>query len=231
MAKASRKLLERPLYSMSEAARLLALPPGTVRRWVDGYDRRGVSYPPVIRTERTGNDEVTWGEFVETGYLREYRRKKVSLQYIRPVVDGLRREYGTPYPLAHFRPFVSENRRLVLALQEDAHVPRQLHMVEYRSGQLLLAPEAEAFLDKIEFDGDLAHRMHPGGSASPVVIDPRRSFGVPTIRGIRTEILTELFLAGETIQDIASWHDLSEEEVQAAIRWEATLFRGAREAA
>ena len=58
------------------------------------------------------------------------------------------------------------------------------------------------------------------GSGPPVVIDPERSFGQPTIRGIRTEAIAELFLANETVSDIASGLDLSESDVQAALRWE-----------
>ncbi len=47
------------------------------RAWLDGYERQGAQYAPVIRVEATGDDVVTWGEFVELGYLREYPRKGV----------------------------------------------------------------------------------------------------------------------------------------------------------
>jgi hypothetical protein len=70
-------ILERPVYGMPEAAGLLGLRPDRARAWLDGYERRGVRYPPVIRVEPTGDDIVTWGEFVELGYLREYRHKGV----------------------------------------------------------------------------------------------------------------------------------------------------------
>ena len=52
------------------------------------------------------HDLVTWGEFVELGYLREYQRKGVPLQRLRPVIDELRREFTTPYPLATARPYI-----------------------------------------------------------------------------------------------------------------------------
>lgn len=48
---------------------------------------------------------VTWGEFVELGYLRQYRRKEVPFQRLRPVIEALRQEFGTPYPLAAAKPF------------------------------------------------------------------------------------------------------------------------------
>lgn len=85
---------------MLEAAGLLGLRSERARAWLDGYERAGVRYPPVIRRDPTGSDVVTWGEFVELGYLREYRRSGVPLQRLRPVIDELRREFDTPYPLA-----------------------------------------------------------------------------------------------------------------------------------
>jgi hypothetical protein len=83
-------ILERPVYGVSEAAGLLGLRADRARAWLDGYERRGSQYGPVIRVEPTGEDVVTWGEFVELGYLREYRRKGVLLQRLRPVIDELR---------------------------------------------------------------------------------------------------------------------------------------------
>ncbi|OLT13377.1 hypothetical protein BJF78_03280 [Pseudonocardia sp. CNS-139] len=77
-------LLDRPVYGMSRAARLLGLRTDGLRRWVDGYERKGTTHRPVIRERTTGADIVTWGEFVEAGHLREYRSQQVSLQYLRP---------------------------------------------------------------------------------------------------------------------------------------------------
>jgi hypothetical protein len=84
---------------MSQAARLLGLRTDGLRRWIDGYERRGKIYPPVIRDRTTGVDTVTWGEFVEAGYLREYRAKQVSLRYLRPIGrlrDRLNVRYRSP---------------------------------------------------------------------------------------------------------------------------------------
>jgi len=88
-------ILERPVYGLAQAASLLGLRSARVRAWLDGYERKGVSYQPVIREEPTGDDLVTWGEFVELGYLREYR-EEVALQRIRPVIASLRKAYSTP---------------------------------------------------------------------------------------------------------------------------------------
>ena len=74
-------LLERPLYGLPQVDRILGLRTGTAKRWIDGYHRGGKDYPPIVREEATGVDIATWGEFVETRLLAEYR-------------DAARRSYG-----------------------------------------------------------------------------------------------------------------------------------------
>ena len=96
------------------------------------YRRGGVQYPPVIREHTTGNDIVTWGEFVELGYLREYRRQGVPLQRLRPVIDELRERLDTPYPLATAQPYAL-GRELVLDVQERNELPSSIAIV-IRSG-------------------------------------------------------------------------------------------------
>lgn len=215
-------ILERPVYGVTEAAGLLGLRADRTRAWLDGYERRGVRYPPVVRSEATGDDIVTWGEFVELGYLREYRRKGIPLQQLRPVIDDLRHEFDTPYPLATAKPFLY-GRELVLELQQRNGLPAALAIV-IRSGQTIaLASETERFLQKVEFhppsDGD-ARRLMPAGRASPVVIDPLVRFGRPTVNGVATERLWELYDAGEQIEEIAAGYDLAEELVRAAVAYE-----------
>jgi uncharacterized protein (DUF433 family) len=215
-------VLDREVYSLSEAARLLAVRPARLRGWIDGYTRAKVDYPPVIRPEPTGNETVTWGEFVEAGYLREYRvRHRVSLQHLRPVVQLLRERLGVPYPLAHAKPYVA-NRELVLQVQEETGLDRELSMVLVRSGQLLLAPVAAAFVEKVEFAPDgPALRLFPDDRGSPVAIDPLRAFGAPSVRGVRTENVYDLFAAGDSVAAIADGYDLTIADVEAAIRYES----------
>ena len=129
-------ILERPVYGVAEAAGLLGLRPDRTRAWLDGYEHRSVRYPPVIRAAHTGDDIVTWGEFVELGYLREYRRCGVPLQRLRPVIDELRREFAMPYPLATARPYVM-GRELVLEVQERNELPAAIAIV-IRSGQQVM---------------------------------------------------------------------------------------------
>lgn len=225
MTKGVLSILERPVYGIVEAAGLLGLRPDRTRAWVDGYERGGVRYAPVIRPEPTGDDVVTWGEFVELGYLREYRRKGVPLQRLRPVIDELRRAFKTPYPLATAKPYVF-GKDLVLEIQERHDLPTSIAIVIRSGQQILLADEANRFFKKVEFDppeDGHVRRIRPAGPASPVVIDPLVRFGRPAVGGVTTERLWELFDAGETIDEIAAGYEMPDEEIRAAIAYEEQL--------
>lgn len=219
-------VLDIELYAVSEAARLLGVPASTLKWWLEGREAGddGAGYAPVIRVEPTGSTAVTWGEFVEAGYLREYRRRhRVSLQHLRQVIDALRSEFGVPYPLAHFMPFVGPNRQLVLELEQQLDVPAALRMVAVVDGQQMLTPAAESFLERVEFaedDPQWAERLYPVGKASPVIIDPGYNFGAPTVDGISTEVLAELVDAGEPIEDVARDYDLAPERLRHALAYE-----------
>lgn len=208
------------MYGVGEAASLLGLGIGRVRAWLDGYERAGTFYQPVIRPEHTGDGIVTWGEFVELGYLREYRRKGVPLQRLRPVIAALRDEYRTLYPLATAKPFV-HGRDLVLMLQRQNDLPNPLAIVVPSGQTILLADEAERFFRKVEFDSQEAARLvRPAGTASSVVIDPLVRFGRPSVQGVSTDRLWELHDAGESLDVISEGYDLPEHEVRAAVAYE-----------
>lgn len=218
-------VLDLPLYSITEAGRLLGVRPVTLRRWLEGYEARGVAHAPIIRPEPTGSDAVTWGEFVEAGFLREYR-KGVSLQRLRPLVDEMRKRFQVSYPLAHFKPAIEPSQRdWVLELQLITGIPDELALVQWRNQQLMWSDVAASFLHKVEFDplDAVARRMFPMGKDVPVVIDPQQSFGVPQVRGVRTEVIAELVAAGESSQAVARMWGMDEQEVDAAVDWERQL--------
>ncbi len=225
-------VLDRRMYAISEASRLLEVPPATLRRWLEGFSVRGVAYPAVIRPTATGSPEVTWAEFVEAGYLREYRTiKRVSLQKLRRFIDLARDAWGVPYPLAHFKPLVDLGDRELLVLlkrlQDEAGLDEELQpVVEPKTGQLRMGGPFQRFLHKVTFDeGGVASSIRPLGESTPVVIDPEVSFGIPQIRGVRTETVAEALATGESEEDVADTFRLSLSDVRAAIQWELRLRR------
>lgn len=146
------------------------------------------------------------------------------MQRLRPFIAQLRREYNVPYPLAHFKPFVDSRRRFLLEAQGEAKLPGSMRMIyEVETGQLVLDHRVQEFLDRVDFSetGALeAERFYPAGKQSPVVIDPRRSSGVATVHGVRTEVLAELAEAAVSVEEIAADFNLPIGVVRAALAYE-----------
>ena len=67
-------LLNRPTYGLAQVDRLLGLPGGTARRWIDGYERAGKRYPPVVRESSTGDEIATGASSSRPGSSRNTAR-------------------------------------------------------------------------------------------------------------------------------------------------------------
>ena len=197
-------VLDRGVYYISEAARLLGITPSTLTNWLDGYTRGGIFHPPILRAPPSrpahGQRVVTWGEFIEAGHLAAYRRQaRIPLQRLRAYVDDWRGEQGIPYPLAHCKPHIGPGRQLL------DHDGRRAWRHEDGQRQMPASnASVDAFFDRIDFDDKVAARYWPAGKAEDIVVDPVRQFGSPTIPGtcIRTATLNEMH-TGATLS--AGW--------------------------
>ncbi len=219
-------LLDRAIYSYADVDRLAGLPPGTALRWLEGYQRAGRFYDPVLRPAPVGDDIVTWGEMVEARLLAEFRNRDVPVQRMRPAIVRLRKEFG-PYPLAHAHPFLDvEGRELVRLVQEQVGLERRLQLVVVRNGQPVLADTAERFRSAVEYDDGVAGRIKPDLRTPDVVMDPRRAFGQPAVRNVRTDALAEDYRAGTSRDDLADLYDLTLGQVDEAIRFELIAGSG-----
>lgn len=216
-------LLEHPIYGFLQVDRLLGLKSGTAQRWIDGYTRGGRKYPPVVRETPTGSEIVTWGEFVETRLLAEYRDAGVPIIRLRPAVERLRESFDALYPLAFAQPYLDvAGRELVLKVQELVGLDRHLQLVVVRNNQVVLTEPADRFKRAAQFrpaDG-VVEMLHPVTEIEEVVIDPLRQFGEPVVRSLRTEIVSEQVRAGESIHSIAEVYELPRASVEAALRYE-----------
>jgi uncharacterized protein (DUF433 family) len=214
-------LLDRQTYVMPQVDRLLALPSGTARRWIDGYRRAGKAYPPVVRLEPTGDEFVTWGEFAETRLLAEFRSAGVPLVRLRPVVLELREKLNHRYPLAHASPFLSvDGREIVMGVQENVGLDRELLLVVVRNGQVVLNLPTDQYVRSADFENDFVRRIRPFVDLDRVWLDPLRQFGEPVVRSVPTDVIAEQLRAGDRMAMIADLYDLALDDVEQAVRYE-----------
>ena len=213
-------LLDRDVYSMAQADRLLRLTRGTIRRWVDGYDTRGKSYEPLIRDTRTGSEMVTWGEYVEARLISEYRQLGARIFHLRPAIMELKDRFQKKYPLAYSSPFTTiAGKELILQAQNHTGLQPALHLV-LRSGQLLLPSlEVVGFQASAEYDEDtdVAARIN---ITKTITVDPSYSSGEPTVKGRRLRVasIIEAVEAGETRDEIRDTWSIDDQVIDDAVR-------------
>jgi uncharacterized protein (DUF433 family) len=217
-------ILERPVYSEAEAARLLRLSQGTLHYWLEGRVLPGRTYKPIIRTEpKGGRPPVTWAEFVEAGLLAQYRNHAVPMVELRNFIDRARDHYGIAYPLAHHRPYVA-GKELLAELQNEAELDPEFCLVALARDQLVFTEAVNQFLRRVVWKDDLPVQWRPDAHEnSPVRLNPDLKFGRPNVAGISTDVLWEHHAAGETDEEIAEEFGLAADQVRWGIGYELSV--------
>jgi uncharacterized protein (DUF433 family) len=218
-------VLEREMYAEAAAARLLDISQGTLHYWLEGGERRGRSYRPVLRPEPTGSRVVTWGEFVEASLLRQYRKAHlVPMAELRIFVERLRDELGVPYPLAHAQPYIGEGRRLLLKAQNEAGLDPEFSLVAVATNNVpVLTGPSDAFYKRVDWDAQSAVAWRPQADPnSPVRVIPDVRFGLPSVHGIRTEMIWEQIDAGADFREVAEVYNLPLRDVRWAYSYEVS---------
>jgi uncharacterized protein (DUF433 family) len=65
----------------------------------------------------------------------------------------------------------------------------------------------------------------PEDEYAPVAVDPEVCFGRPVVAGtgVPTDVIADRYLGGDSIEKMAEDYDLSEEHIEAALRFERAL--------
>lgn len=215
------------VYTVAVASRLLQERASTIERWAFGYQRRGKEYPAAIATDipAIGDSRaLTFLELVELMFLQALLSTHLSWPKVREasrVAAKLLKNEKHPFAT---RRWFADPAALYLSLGQQ-HGEELLVEVAGHA-QVAMEPVLHPYLKQLDFDArGVAQRWFPMGLESPIVLDPRRSFGMPvTVQGgVPTEALAHLHAAGDSIQAIAAWYRVDEAEVEAAIRYEEAL--------
>ena len=207
-----------PAYRVHEAARYAGVSPQTVAYW----HYRGGALGPVL-PGRQRRKPLSYLELMEVAVVATFRRLGVSLQKIRKARDYTAQVMNSPFPFAEYQ-FKTEGQHMLMDLGEaDRDSTIAGLVVADAGGQTAWQSEIEDRLRQFDYERDLAIVWHVAGHASPIVIDPRVSFGAPVVRGVPTWALRGRARAGETIQELAEDFQLTREHVVAALAFEGVL--------
>lgn len=227
-------------YTPADAARILRVSPTTIGTWAFGrrYQTRAgrETWPALIEAADPSGKRLSFRNLVELYVLSVLRGKdgraslekvsRVGIQKIRAGTERLGKRIKSAHPLADWD---------VSTDWVDLYADFFGELENITSLQQPLRPIIEPYLLRIDRDEDgLARRLFPptrDGEEGPrtVVIDPVRRFGRPVLASanIETATIAERFFAGDEPPDLAADLDISEADVNDAVRFESMLRRAA----
>ncbi|MFN6475272.1 DUF433 domain-containing protein [Nostoc sp. DedQUE07] len=215
-----------PTYSISDAARYLRIPAGTIRSWTVGryYPTANGSnfFRPLIPIRDLKPKLLSFTNLVEVHVLRAIRKHhKIDLRSVRDALDFIDEQFQTSHPLARER-FLTDG--------VDLFIEKYGSLIKAsKSVQTEMKDALNAHLERIEPDDTgLAIKLYPFTRSSEennpriVVIDPRIAFGRLIIAGtgIATRVLAERYQAGDSIDDLAYDYECPRLKIEEAIRCE-----------
>lgn len=215
-------LLNKGLYTPAEAARLIRQPVPTIRRWAFGYQRAGKNHAPLFDREFMGDESLqslSFLDLVELFLIDKFIKHGVPTEQIRAAAKNAAKELGKRHPFATMR-FGAVGKRVVF-LDDDGLVDA----MDLQNEMLQIVEQHLRFFD---FEFEEVRRWWPLGPEHSIVLDPRRMFGAPTIRGrVAVQTILDYLQAGESATVVADLFGLDDSEIQDAILWQHQLEQAA----
>jgi uncharacterized protein (DUF433 family) len=215
------------IYSIPEASRLTGVSKGRIGRWLRGYHSglRGRNYPPLWSSQLPCiENTVALGflDLIEIKWVNAFLKAGVSWSTIHKVREKAQELYtDTAHPFCT-KQFVTDGRQILRDLFEETG-EESLH--EIATDQIVFAEITKPFLKELDFEDGEFLRWWPLGKDRPIVVDPRKNFGQPTIakEGIPTQNLARSYKANGSFEEVARWYETSAEFVKEAVDYEQSL--------
>lgn len=240
--KKGRQFFGRGIYTVPEAARLLTLPSGKLRRWAAGYEFNYRGAPrfskPLIHSEfktTTGFVEISFLDLIELLFIKTFHERGVSLPVIRLTAATAAGLLGSDHPFCNQR-FRTDGHTIFAKLLRKQLEGAELteadwRLIDLRTGQHEFHDIVTPFLQHFEYDleTDLVRQWWPMGKKRRVVVDPSLNFGAPVVSGVgvSTALLGEASRHGRSVEALADWYGIPVAAVKDAVEFEESLARAA----
>jgi uncharacterized protein (DUF433 family) len=192
-----RRRLYLPAYSLKESARYAKTSSNVVSHW---YYYKGAAGPAITGKEK--GKPLSYLQLIEIAFVSTMRKQNISLQKIRKAREYISQTFGVEYPFAELR-WKTEGKHLLIELADimgDSELGKLI--VADKAGQEAWKPVMAERFKEFEYEDNLAMKWYVRGVNNPIIIDPRISFGAPTIHGLPTWTLKGRHEAGETVEEI-----------------------------
>jgi uncharacterized protein (DUF433 family) len=211
----------RPVYTISQSAKLAGVHPITVRRWLYGSDSASTKMRPVFSEQnksKEGIAEVSFLQLAEIVVVGRFRKRNVKLNTLRQAHTYACQVLDLEYPFAWLH--LKTDGVHVFSDFEKDHPDASLLTLD-KKGQLTLPGNVIRALELFDYEEEFAARWYPVGRNVPIVIDPRYGAGRPTIPQRRLPIASiyNRWKSGENINFISSDYSLSRKLVETTLQY------------
>jgi len=216
------------IYSVPEASRLSGVSKERIRRWLRGYhsELRKKDYPPLWKSQLPPIEKIValgFLDLIEIKFVDSFLNAGVSWAIIHKVREKAQQLYpDTNHPFCT-KQFVTDGSQIFRDLHDETG---DECLQEIATDQCVFAEITKPFIKQLEFrDGTILERWWPLGREHPIVVDPRKNFGQPTIvtDGIPTQNLIRSYKANGSFEEVARWYEISPNSVKEAVDYEQSL--------
>ena len=197
------------LHTLLKSAKYAGTSSRTVSYW---YYHGGDAGTGATRKER--RKPLSYLQLVEMAFVATFRRLGVPLQRIRKAREYAAQVLRSEFPFAEYR-WQTEGKYVLIDLKEiDQGADYGKLIIADAGGQVGWEPLVGERFAQFDYENGIALVWHVVGRTSPVLIDPRVSFGAPTVKGVPTWAIRGRYKAGESLVEIQADFQLEIEDVQ-----------------
>ena len=206
-----------PNYQINEAARYTGVSPQTVAAWHKEGGRKAVTL-----SQKDHRAALSYMQLIEVAVVASFRKEGVPLHRIRAARKFVATSLKSDFPFSEYR-FKTDGQRLWIDYEQiEGKRGRGKLMGADNYGQLAWS-EIIGRLKEFDYDEGVVVRWRVTGERSPIIIDPRVSFGAPSIHGTPTWVIRGRWEAGEKVADIAKDFGIKSLDVRKALRFEGAI--------
>jgi uncharacterized protein (DUF433 family) len=223
-------LIDRGLYTVADAARLLRVSPQRVRGWIAGYPKTKAE--PILKNDvgwLDGSLAFSFANLMEIRFIEHFTALKVRTATIREMAREAERFLQHPHPFATKTMFQTDGKKI---FAETAQATGDKKLYDLRAKNWAMLDVIQQSLHReVSYDpaGDAAIWL-PRPEIPSVVIHPKMAFGQPVLKdeGIPTRALYEAFQAeGDDADSVGKWFEITPARVREAVTFEINLAMAA----
>jgi uncharacterized protein (DUF433 family) len=217
-----------PLYTVTQAARLVGMPPSTLTSWSKGYTHRlsgraTVAKGPVITAldrASAGGPSIPFIGLVEAMVVQAFRRTDLPLQRIRRALDVLGAEGELEHALAS-RKLYTDGAEILYDYARDTGDGQLRLLTVVSSRQRVFHEVIESYLERIHFDDDpwATELIVPVTEHEVLRVRPEVASGDPLFisGGAPLSAVLSRHRAGEPVESIADDYDVPVDDIREVV--------------